>query len=94
MLKTEYIRQAQVRTRSDEIPVARSTNDLDLFLSAEIITSIEKIEKVRDAIEELNFEPYAKYFQFILPVQYEKGWSDRSKSNCWRFRRKTRQPAG
>lgn len=71
VLKTEYIRQTAARTRFEDIPLARSTNDLDLFLSAEIITSAEKIEKVRDAITELKFEPYARYFQFILPVNYE-----------------------
>lgn len=49
----------------------RSTNDLDLFLSAEIITNAEKTEKVRDAIGKLDFVPIAKYFQFELPAQYE-----------------------
>lgn len=38
VLKTEYIRQTNAATRFEEIPQARSTNDLDLFLSAEIIT--------------------------------------------------------
>ena len=46
VLKTEYIRQTNARTRFEEIPQARSTNDLDLFLNAEIITSVEKIEKI------------------------------------------------
>lgn len=71
VLRTEYIRRTGVATRFDEIPDARSTNDLDLFLSAEIITSAEKIEKIRDALEKLNFVPVAPYFQFQLPVFYE-----------------------
>lgn len=71
VLKTEYIRQTNARTRFDEIPQARSTNDLDLFLSAEIITSAEKIEKIRDALGKLKFEPVAPFFQFILPVAFE-----------------------
>lgn len=71
VLKTEYIRQTNAVTRFEEIPQARSTNDLDLFLSAEIITSAEKIEKIRDALEKLKFEPVAPFFQFHLPVTVE-----------------------
>ena len=71
LLRTEYIRRTETVTRFEKIPQARSTNDLDLFLSAEIITSAEKTEKVRDAISKLGFVPVAKYFQFELPVRYE-----------------------
>ena len=71
VLKTEYIRQTNAATRFEEIPQARSTNDLDLFLSAEIITSAEKIEKIRDALKKLKFEPVAPFFQFRLPVMFE-----------------------
>lgn len=71
VLKTEYIRQTNAATRFEEIPQARSTNDLDLFLSAEIITSAEKIEKIRDALEKLKFEPVAPFFQFHLPTAFE-----------------------
>ena len=71
VLRTEYIRRTQAATRFEEIPEARSTNDLDLFLSAEIITGAEKIEKIRDALETLKFEPVAPFFQFQLPVVYE-----------------------
>jgi hypothetical protein len=71
VLKTEYIRQTNAATRFEEIPQARSTNDLDLFLSAEIITSAEKIEKIRDALEKLKFEPVAPFFQFQLPTVFE-----------------------
>ena len=71
VLRTEYIRRTQVATRFKEIPEARSTNDLDLFLSAEIVTSTEKIEKIRDALEKLKFEPIAPFFQFQLSVIYE-----------------------
>ncbi len=71
VLKTEYTRQTNVATRFEEIPQARSTNDLDLFLSAEIITSAEKIEKIRDALQKLKFEPVAPFFQFHLPLTFE-----------------------
>lgn len=71
VLKTEYIRQTNAATRFEEIPQARSTNDLDLFLSVEIIINAEKIEKIRDALEKLKFEPVAPFFQFRLPVVFE-----------------------
>lgn len=71
VLRTENIRGSQAVTRFAEIPEARSTNDLDLFLSVEIITSQEKIEKIRDALERLKFEPVAPYFQFQLAVVFE-----------------------
>jgi hypothetical protein len=71
VLKTEHIRGLGAPTRFAEIPETRSTNDLDLFLSAEIITSREKTEKIRNAIEKLGFVPLAKYFQFKLPLEYE-----------------------
>lgn len=71
VLRTEQIFRNKIRTRFEEIPQARSTNDLDLFLSAEIITSAEKIEKIRDALAKLGFEPVAPFFQFVLPVVYE-----------------------
>ena len=71
VLRTEYVRRTQAATRFEEIPEARSTNDLDLFLSAEIITSAEKIEKIRDALETLKFEPVAPFFQFQLNVACE-----------------------
>lgn len=71
VLRTEHIRRSGVATRFDEIPEARSTNDLDLFLSAEIITSAEKTEKIRDALAKLGFEPIAPFFQFLLPSKYE-----------------------
>ena len=71
VLRTEYVRKAGAATRFEEIPEARSTNDLDLFLSAEIITSAERIEKIRDALAKLGFEPIARFFQFKLPAEFE-----------------------
>jgi hypothetical protein len=71
VLRTELVKKSGAATRFEEIPEARSTNDLDLFLSAEIITSAKKTEKIRDALARLGFEPIAPYFQFRLPIEYE-----------------------
>ena len=67
LLKREYLAKTETVTRF-ELPEARSTNDIDTFLRTEIITDAEKIEKIRDALAELGFEPVAKFFQFELPI--------------------------
>lgn len=64
LLRTEHILNTQARTRFDETPIARSTEDIDIFLNAEIITSREKTELIRDAILNAGFEPITKHFQF------------------------------
>ena len=66
ILKHEYLRKREAVTRFADIPEDRSTNDIDIFLSTEIITDAEKIETVRDAITELGGEPIADYFQFVV----------------------------
>lgn len=72
LLRTEHIQRTGVRTRFPEIPGARSTNDLDIFLSAEIITDAEKTGQIRAALDGLGYVPIAgaEYFQFVLPVDY------------------------
>jgi hypothetical protein len=44
--------------------MARSTEDIDIYLGTEIITSIQKMAMVRDAILKAGFEPVTKHFQF------------------------------
>lgn len=72
ILKTEYIRHNSLPTRVPDFPEARSTNDIDIFLSTEIITNADKIERLRDVLGELGYEPVAPYFQFKIPLgQFE-----------------------
>ncbi len=68
ILKAEYLRREQLRTRIIDFPNDRSTNDIDTFLKTEIITDAEKAEKVRDALADLDFEPVADYYQFVVPI--------------------------
>lgn len=68
ILKAEYLRREELRTRIIDFPNDRATNDIDTFLQTEIITDAEKIEKIRDALAELGFEPVAKFFQFEIPI--------------------------
>ncbi len=68
ILKAEYLRQKQLATRFPDFPDDRSTNDIDAFLNSEIITDAAKIEKLRDALQELNFESVADFFQFAVSI--------------------------
>jgi hypothetical protein len=67
LLKREHLAQTETPTRF-ELPEARSTNDIDTFLTTEVITDAEKIEKIRDALIDLKFEPVAQFFQFAVSI--------------------------
>lgn len=72
LLRAEQIRQSGVRTRFGELPGTRSTTDLDIFLSAEVITDADKTMKIRSVLDDLGYKPIddAKYYQFVLPIKY------------------------
>ena len=50
------------------LPV-RSTQDLDVFLSAEVIVDREAMEQIRDCIADLGYKPHEPFFQFIKAVK-------------------------
>jgi hypothetical protein len=72
LLRAEQIRLSGARTRFAELPGARSTNDIDIFLGAEVITDAAKTALIRATFDALGYEPIegAKYYQFVLPVVY------------------------
>jgi Nucleotidyl transferase AbiEii toxin, Type IV TA system len=72
LLRTEHILKTEPVTRFYELPPARSTEDIDLFLGVEIITSLEKMKKIRDTLENIGFTPEAKYFQFKIQIDPER----------------------
>jgi hypothetical protein len=74
-LKQQHLRaQADVRTLLpfDALPEARTTEDIDLFLRADIFGNTDRLRQVRVALDELCFAAIAgaEYFQFIrsMPV--------------------------
>jgi hypothetical protein len=71
-LKTQQIIDSGEMTRL-EIPPARSTEDLDLFLRLEIITDAEKMEAIRDTLEKLGYRPVAEFFQFETVIDLPGG---------------------
>lgn len=72
LLRAKQIRSSGARTRFAELPGARSTNDIDIFLGTEVITDAAKTALIRAALDALGYEPIegARYYQFVLPVAY------------------------
>ncbi len=66
-LKTEHIRRLGVRTLLKEWPEPRSTNDLDLFLRAELLIKSANLKPLAKAIAALGyrFVPGAEKYQFV-----------------------------
>lgn len=46
----------------------RSTKDLDVILSAEVIADASHMDQIRDALDELGYEATAEYFQFARDI--------------------------
>ncbi len=64
-----YIRTVYLpKVRSPRYPrkvLQRSTKDIDIFLTSDIIIDAKKFEIIRNSIESLGYKPKTKYFQFI-----------------------------
>jgi hypothetical protein len=54
-LKRQHLARTEERTLFDELPEPRSTNDLDLFLRAEVIADFARTREVADAICRLGY---------------------------------------
>ncbi len=54
------------------VPTARSTNDLDVFLTVELVADAEKMAALGTVLADLGFEAVdgAKYYQFARPVTH------------------------
>ena len=72
VLKREYITRNGLRTRFTEPLYTRSTNDVDCFLTADLISSGETTRAIRDALDDMGYAPVegAKYYQFARTIDY------------------------
>jgi hypothetical protein len=72
LLKQQHLRTQNVPTLFDvEIwPEARSTNDLDVFLRAEVVTDAGRMRMIRQVLGNLKYEVVesANFYQFFKPV--------------------------
>jgi hypothetical protein len=73
LLRTEFLSKNDSPTLFNNIPIARSTNDLDIFLSTEIVTSLEKMKIIRNTLNHLGYEPKpgAEFYQFAREVDIQ-----------------------
>jgi hypothetical protein len=56
-LKRQHLQSSNARTLFDSLPEPRATNDLDMFLRAEILSDLGRTREVRDAIVRLGYAP-------------------------------------
>ena len=69
VLKAQYLRSTDAATLR-EVPLLRSTDDIDVFLSAEVLTEVDKMRVLRETIDTLGFKSIsgAQYYQFVRTV--------------------------
>jgi hypothetical protein len=70
LLKANHIQRIGARTRLEQIPIARSTGDIDVFLTNEVIIDKSNMAAIRQALDELEYSPVpgAEYYQFFREV--------------------------
>src|SRR4051812_14798305 len=73
-LKQLYLQaNPQIRAlfAADRLPTARTTEDIDLILRAEIVTDSKSMKPIRAALDRLGFSVVetAKYTQFVRPMR-------------------------
>lgn len=72
VLKREYVTRNGLRTRFVDPPYTRSTNDVDCFLTADLISNANTTRAIREALDEMEYTPVegAKYYQFARTIEY------------------------
>ncbi len=70
LLRTRMVAERGAATLSEARLPARSTGDIDCFLSVDVITDGGKTQAVRNAIDALGYspKPNAKNFQFVRSI--------------------------
>jgi hypothetical protein len=71
LLKRQRLAATAERTLFDRLPSPRATNDLDLFVRAEILADYDRTKELAAAIRRLGYEPVeaAKFLQWKRPVE-------------------------
>jgi len=69
-LKRSHLERTGERTLFAELPGVRATNDIDVFLRAEVLADFARTKEVADAITRLGYSAVeeAKYLQWKRPV--------------------------
>jgi len=71
LLKANHVRRIEARTRLEQIPSARSTGDIDVFLTTEVITHKNNMDTIRQSLDALGYSPVpgAEFVQFLRHKQ-------------------------
>lgn len=71
LLRQRHIAESGAQTLR-RVPPARSTEDLDVYLTAELIADVERVTALRDALVRLGYKGAegALYYQFRREVDY------------------------
>ena len=65
-LKRMWLDETRERTLFSQLPMSRATNDLDLFVRADVLCDLQSMKAVAAALDRLGYEvvPEAKYMQW------------------------------
>jgi len=66
-LKQRLVQETGLRTLLTELPVPRTTNDIDLFLRADVLVDVSAMQRMFHALTALEFQAVesARYFQWV-----------------------------
>jgi len=67
-VKQEHLVQTEARTLISPFPLARATNDLDLFVRMEIFSDSNRRDDTRRVIDDLGYEVTNRNWQFHKPL--------------------------
>lgn len=70
-IRTKYIQKKRSPRYKSQI-IQRSTKDIDIFLTGDLIIDTEKIEALRDALSSLGYFPKTPYFQFEKEIRSQQ----------------------
>ena len=73
-LKRAHLARTGERTLFVELPEVRSTNDIDMFLRAEVLADLSRAREVASAIERLGYTPVEGAEYLHLDVTSESEW--------------------
>lgn len=68
LLKANHIQRIGARTRLEQIPIARSTGDIDVFLTTEVTTDKNNMAAIRQALDELDYSPVPNATDFAIII--------------------------
>jgi hypothetical protein len=69
-LRYKHIMHSGEQTLMTDYPSARSTQDIDIFLTAEVIADSSKTALIRAALDQLGYVPSTPNLQFTRSIEY------------------------